>query len=57
MYLINGLNISPHLGAELTKVMVAADVFSDTPEACDMVGLAKISNVMKYYIITNIVCT
>lgn len=49
--------MSPHLGGELTKVMVAADVFSDPTDACDMVGLAKISNVMKDYIITNMVCT
>lgn len=55
--MVNGLNISPHLGGELTKVVVAADVFNDLPEACDMVELAKISNVMEVYIITNMVST
>lgn len=47
MYLVNGLNISPHVGGDVAKVMVAADVFSDLPEARDMVGLAKISNMIK----------
>lgn len=59
-YLVNGLNISPHVGGGIGKVMVAADVFSDLPEACDTVGLAKISNMMKdciTYSLTNMVCT
>lgn len=59
-YLVKGLNISPHLGGDVGKVMVAADVFSDLPEARDTVGLAKISNMMKDYIpysFTNMVCT
>lgn len=40
--------------------MVAADVFSNLPEARNMVGLAKISNVMKgpfTYSFTNVVST
>lgn len=58
--MVNGLNISPHIGSDVAKVMLAADMFSDLPEACDMVGLAKTSNMMKDYItysLTNMVCT
>lgn len=58
IYLVNGLNISPHIGGDVAKV--AGDVFSGLPEARYTVGLAKISNMMKdciTYSLTNTVCT
>jgi len=60
VYLVNDLNISPHIGGHVAKVMAAAGVFSDLPEALDTVGFAKRSNMMNDYLsysLTSMVCT
>lgn len=58
--MVNGISISPQVGGDVAKVMVALDVFSDLPEAHDMAGLAKINNMMTDFIIYSFikrVCT
>lgn len=52
--MVNVLNISPDLGGEVVKV-IAAEAFSNLPEAHDMAGLSKISNMMNDYIIYSLI--
>lgn len=58
IYLVNSLNTSPYTGGDTAKAMLAADVFSHLPEACDMIGLAKINTMLKVYLTYSLtVCT